>query len=283
MIDLHMHTRASDGQYTPSELVQKAAKKGISVMAITDHDTVKGLAEGKEAAEKEKIIFVPGIEITIERPFCEFHLLGLGLKNISSSLTEVIENLQKNRLERNLRIVDHIKSAGFEASLEEIQADYPGQTLGRPHFALWMEKKGIVKHHQQAFDKYLARGRPWFEEHTGANLDEAIVAINESGGIPVLAHPMSLYLSWSKMETAFQDFKERGIQGIEAFHPGARVTECLRLEEMAKKLGFFVTAGSDFHGEKIRHDRTPGHACGNKIIEDRFYYEELLPAMEKLM
>ena len=282
MIDLHMHTTASDGQYTPSELVTKIKQKGISVFAITDHDTVKGLEEGKKAAQKENLIFIPGIEITIERPFCEFHLLGLGLKRISNSLTEVITSLQNNRHERNLRIVQHMNDAGYKATLEEIQNDYPGQTLGRPHFAFWMEKRGIVKHHQQAFDKFLARGRPWFEEHSGANLDEAIVAINESGGIPVLAHPMSLYLSWSKMETAFIDFRERGIQGIEAFHPGARVTECLRLEEMARKLGFFVTAGSDFHGEKIRHDRKPGHTCGDKIIEDRFYFEELVPALNRI-
>ncbi len=279
MIDLHMHTTASDGQYTPSELVEKVSAKGMTVMAITDHDTVAGLEEGKLACEKKGITFVPGIEISIERPFCEFHLLGLGLKKISPSLETIIQNLQKNRYERNLRIVSHINEAGFSGTLEEIQADYPGQTLGRPHFAMWMEKKGIVKHHQQAFDKYLARGRPWFEEHTGANLDEAIIAIKECEGVPVLAHPMSLYLSWSKLEPALIDYKERGIEGIEAFNTGARVTECIRLEELARKLGLFVTAGSDFHGEKIRHDRKPGHTCGDKLITDRFYYEELLPAL----
>ena len=257
----------------------QAAQKGITVMAITDHDTTAGLSEGKTKAEKFGITFIPGIEISIEKSFCEFHLLGLGIKEESESLKNIIQTLKNNRHERNERIVNHMKEAGFQATLEEIQADYPGQTLGRPHFALWMEKKGIVKHHQQAFDKYLARGRPWFEEHKGINLDEAIVAINESGALPVLAHPMSLYLSWSKLDAAIADYKERGIVGIEAFHPGARVTECLRLEELARKHGLFVTAGSDFHGEKIRKDRKPGHTCGDKPIADRFYYEELLPAL----
>ena len=172
-------------------------------------------------------------------------------------------------------------SEGIQVSLEQVQNDFPGQVLGRPHFAQWLEEHKIVKNRQQAFDKYLARGRPWYIERTGANLDEAIQAIYDSGGIPVVAHPMSLYLSWSKIEPVLADFKERGILGMECFHPGARVSECFRLEELARKLNFFVTAGSDFHGEKIRSDRKPGHTCGEKKIDDRFWFEELLPALEK--
>ena len=281
MIDLHMHSTASDGQFSPSELVEKASSKGISVIALTDHDTISGIEEGKLAAEKAGITFVPGIEITIEQPFCEFHLLGLGLEKSSESLNELIKKVQLNRRNRNLEIVKHINGIGFEVTIDDIQNDFPLQNLGRPHFAAWMEKNGIVKSKQEAFDKYLARGRPWFSEHEGANLDEAIVAIYESKGIPVLAHPMSLYLSWGKLDSAFKDFKDRGIAGIEAFHSGARVTECLRLEDLARKYNFFVTAGSDFHGPKIRRDRKPGFTCGDKKIEDRFYYDELLPALEK--
>ena len=116
-----------------------------------------------------------------------------------------------------------------------------------------------------------------YVERTGANLDESIVAIKESGGVPVIAHPMSLYLSWGKLPDQLINFYERGVLGMEAFHPGARVTECLRLEERAKKIGFFITAGSDFHGEKIRADRKLGHTCGNKKIEERFWLEELKP------
>ena len=281
MIDLHMHSTASDGQFSPAELINTASQKGLSVLALTDHDTINGLEEGKKAAEQNGIIFVPGIEITIEQPFCEFHLLGLGIEKPSKSLYELIEKVQLNRRNRNLEILKHINSIGFSVTIDEIQSDFPNQNLGRPHFAAWMEKNGIVKSKQEAFDKYLARGRPWFCEHEGANLDEAIVAIYESAALPVLAHPMSLYLSWGKLDSAFKDFKERGIAGIEAFHPGARVTECLRLEDLARKYNFFVTAGSDFHGPKIRRDRKPGHTCGDKKIEDRFYYEELLPALEK--
>lgn len=281
MIDLHTHTTASDGQYTPSELVNKVADKGLSVLAITDHDTVDGLAEGAKEAEKRGIIFVPGIEINIQRPGCEFHLLGLGLIEPSKSLNELIQELIDSRKERNIFVVEQMNKEGIEVTLDEIQAEFPGQVLGRPHFAQWLEEHKIVKHRQQAFDKYLARGRPWYVERVGANLDEAIQAIYDSGGIPVLAHPMSLYLSWSKIEPVLIDFQQRGIVGMECFHPGARVSECLRLKELAEKLGFAITAGSDFHGELIRADRKPGHTCGGKKIEDKYWFEQLAPAIEK--
>ncbi len=281
MIDLHMHTTASDGQFSPTELVEKSAAKGISVMAVTDHDTTGGLEEAGIAAKKNGITFVPGIEITIEQPFCEFHLLGLGIRNTSKSLLDLVEKTQKKRGERNLKIIGHLNEAGYKITLEELQSEFPNQTLGRPHFAEWMERHGIVKHRQDAFDKYLSRGRPWYTQNEGANLDEAIVAIYESSGVPVIAHPMSLYLSWSKLDAAFRDFKERGIAGIEAFHPGARMTECLRLEDLARRHDFFITAGSDFHGPNVRCDRKPGHSAGGKKIDDRFYYEELLPNLEK--
>ena len=159
--------------------------------------------------------------------------------------------------------------------LEEIKNDFPNTVIGRPHIAAELVKKKIVKNSQQAFNKYLAKGKPWYASRIGLNLDEAIVAIKESDGIPVIAHPMSLYISWGKLPETLQDFYERGVCGLEAFHPGARVTECLRLEELARKIGYFVTAGSDFHGEKIRSDRKLGFTCGGKKIDDKYYFEEL--------
>ena len=273
MIDLHVHTTASDGQYTPTDIIGMAAEKNIKIIAITDHDTVAGLEEGKKAAEKAGITLVQGIELNINNSAVnvngEFHLLGLGLKNISSSLTKIIEDLITNRNFRNQEIIKKIQADGFDLTLEEMLEDFPNTVIGRPHFAAELVKKKIVKTRQLAFDKYLAKGRPWYVNRVGANLDEAISAIKDSGGSPVLAHPMSLYLSWGKLPDALLNYYERGIEGLEAFHPGARVTECLRLEELAHKIGYYVTAGSDFHGEKIRSDRKLGYTCGGKKIEDK--------------
>ena len=271
MIDLHVHTTASDGQYTPAQIIEKAAEKNISTIAITDHDTVAGLEEGAAAAKKQGITFVPGVELNISYPTGEFHLLGLGFKQISPSLTEILDNLVKNRELRNAQIIEKMREAGVDITLEEMQTDFPDTVLGRPHFAAELVNKKVVKTRQQAFDRYLAKGRPWYVARVGSNLDEAIVAIKESGGVPVIAHPMSLYLSWGKLPDALQNFYERGVMGLEAFHPGARVTECLRLEELAQKIGYFVTAGSEFHGEKIRADRRLGHTCGGRTIEDEVW------------
>lgn len=271
MIDLHVHTTASDGQYTPTQIIQKAADRNITTIAITDHDTVAGLEEGKKAAKEHGIRFVPGVELNINFPTGEFHLLGLGLQKISPSFNQMIETLVKNRDLRNEQIINNMQKDGIDITFEEIQNDFPNTIIGRPHFAAELVKKKVVKTRQQAFDIYLAKGRKWYVERVGSNLDEAIVAIKECGGIPIIAHPMSLYLSWGKLPDAIKDFYERGVMGLEAFHPGARVTECLRLEELAKKLGMLITGGSDFHGEQIRTDRRLGHTCGNKKLTEELF------------
>ncbi|MBP5519477.1 MAG: PHP domain-containing protein [Treponema sp.] len=279
MIDLHVHTTASDGQYTPTQIIQKASEKNIKVIAITDHDTFAGIDEAQKEGKKLGVTVVPGIELNITFPAGEFHLLGHGIKEPSKSLKEIVENVIQNRNERNHLIVEKMNQDGIAITIEEIESDFPNTVIGRPHFAAELVKHKIVKTRQQAFDQYLARGRKWYVPRICTNLDEAIVAIRESKGVPVVAHPMSLYLSWGKLPDFLKECYEKGVVGIEAFHPGARVTECLRLEELGRKIGFIITAGSDFHGEKIRSDRKLGHTCGNKKIDDKYYYEELLKVL----
>ncbi len=280
MIDLHVHTTASDGQYSPAQIIGKAAEKNLKAIAITDHDTVAGLEEAKKAGRELGVTVVPGIELNITFPTGEFHLLGLGIKTPSPSLFNIVENVIKNRNDRNAQIIEKMNQDGVALTAEELQADFPNTVIGRPHFAAELVKHGVVKTRQQAFDQYLARGRKWYVPRVCTNLDEAIVALRESGAVPVVAHPMSLYLSWGRLPDFLKDCYEKGVMGIEAFHPGARVTECLRLEELGRKIGFIITAGSDFHGEKIRSDRRLGHTCGGKKIEDKYYFEELLRVMQ---
>ena len=282
MVDLHIHTTASDGQYSPEQIVQKAHEKSISTIAITDHDTINGLPKAMEEGKKLGVNVVPGVELNISGFPGEFHLLGLGLKNPSKSLHEILQKVIENRNERNRKIIEKMQNDGIDISFEEMQEKYSGTSIGRPHFAAIMVEKKIVKTTQLAFNLYLTKGKPYYVERTGSNLDEAIIAIQESGGIPVVAHPMSLYLSWGKLPETLQSFYEKGVGGIEAFHPGARMTDCLRLEELGRKIGFFVTAGSDFHGEKIRPDRKLGYTVGKRKIDDSFWENELKPALEKL-
>ena len=277
MIDLHSHSNASDGRKSPADSARYAAEKNLSVWALTDHDTVAGLHEAALACQETGVVFVPGIEITINWPNGEFHLLGQGLSHCSEELADLVAELKESRDERNDHIIEKMAEDGIQTTAEEIKAFCGVEQLGRPHFADYLVHRGVVKTRQAAFDKYLAQGRPWFIHHNGADLDEAVSAIVSSGGVPVLAHPLSLYVSWGKIDGVLTEIVAHGIQGIEAWHPGARVGEAMRLEELARKLGCFVTAGSDFHGEGVRADRHLGHTSGNKKIDARFWEEELLP------
>lgn len=286
MIDFHIHTKMSDGQYFPSEIVKKVKNSGISVFAITDHDTISGLEEGRKAVEElsdddGSLTMLNGVELNINwRTGGEFHLLGLGFKNVSPRFADVLSSLQKNRDARNEIVVSKMNEAGIDVTFAEIQNMFAGQTIGRPHFAKFLVEKGIVKNLQTAFKKYLAKGMPFYVRREGANLDEAVTAIVESGGVPVIAHPLSLYESWSRMEKTLQNIFERGVAGLEAYHSGSTWHEAKRLEELARKFGFFVTGGSDFHGEALRADRKLGHGAGGRPIEDRFWTEELLPYLQ---
>lgn len=280
MIDLHIHSNASDGSLSPAELVAYGSNKGLTVMAITDHDTVAGIKEATVAAKKNRIVFVPGIELNIQWATGEFHLLGLGFKKIDTSLLSIIARLQKGRNMRNDEIIKKMQSSGINVCFNEIESLFSTTSLGRPHFADYLVHKKIVKTRQQAFDKYLGRGKPFYVERTGANLDEAVGAIKESGGVPVLAHPLSLYVSWGKMEGVLQEIFDTGVEGLEAWHPGARIVEAKRLEELGRRLGYFITAGSDFHGEHVRADRKIGRTSGGLDIEDRFWLEELKPRLD---
>lgn len=279
MIDLHTHSSASDGEYSPSQLVFLAVEKGISVLAITDHDTVQGLEEASAAAEGKKITFIKGIEININRPRGEFHLLGLGLQKIAPELEQLTRRLQAERIGRNRTIIESMKADGFSVDYEELEAMFPGQSIGRPHIAAYLVEKRIVRRRQQAFDKYIGHGRLYYRSKEGAELPEAISAILASGGIPVIAHPLSLYISWGKMKDTLTELHNAGIQGLEAWHPGAKYSSCRRLEEMARQIGFFITAGSDFHGEGVRADRKLGYTAGKTVIDDKYWTEELQPAL----
>lgn len=282
MIDLHTHSTASDGSLSPSELVNYAHEKGVQVLAITDHDSVQGISQAQEEAKKIGLTFIPGIEISIDWPTGEFHLLGLGLKNQSAELKKIIDFLEQERFNRNIQMIQKLNECGIDITYEELVEHFHTENLGRPHFAELMVKKDYVKQRQQAFDLYFAKDRKCYVDRKGANLEESVNAIKKSGGIPIQAHPMSMYVSWGKMENTMIEIQSKGVKGLEAYHPGVRLSEADRLEELGKKLGMIITAGSDFHGEKIRADRKIAYSAGKKKIEDRFFFEELKPELDKL-
>ncbi len=272
MVDLHTHSTASDGTFTPAELAAAVKKAGISAFALTDHDILSGLDEAAAEAKRQGIIFIRGVEISVKWSPGELHLLGLDLRKDSHELNMLLQDLQDERINRNQRMAEKLKKAGFDISYEKVR-DFAGgdKGLGRPHFAAYMAAHKMVKKNQEAFDKYFAKGRPFFEEKENADLAAAISAVKSAGGIPVLAHPMSLYLSWSSLPDVIADFKRQGLVGLEAWNSSTKYNDCKRLEKLAASLDMPITAGSDFHGS-IRKDRKLGTTSKNGIkIEDRFY------------
>jgi predicted metal-dependent phosphoesterase TrpH len=281
MIDLHTHSTASDGSLSPSALMVEAARQGLSAIALTDHDTIDGLDEARDEAERQHISFIPGIELEINwgnSSGGEFHLLGLGLRAPSASFLAVIAELSRLREARNLEILECMHSLNIDAEYREIKALSGGHSVGRPHFAAFLVKQRIVKNTDQAFKHYLGKGKPFYVPKPGIDFEYAVSVIRESGGISVLAHPLSLYVSWGHLPDLVKNLKERGLEGIEAWHPLAPVRSCRRLEELGKSLGLFITAGSDFHGT-IRADRTLGISAGRQKIDDRFL--QAIPFLQK--
>ena len=278
MVDLHTHSTASDGTFSPTELVAEAYKAGISVLALTDHDTVSGVEEAKQAGNRYGVRIIPGIEISVEWYPGELHLLGFGLETENDVLLDLVQYAQGKRQERNRKIIEKFNAEGIPIDMEKLSLIAGGDVVGRPHFAKYLMQEKKVKTLQEAFQKYLAKGRPFYVEKECLSLVESIKAVKAAHGIPVLAHPMSLYLSWAKLPDAVARFKEQGLMGMEAWHSGARYGECIRLQALAEELGLIVTAGSDFHGANRKEVRL-GHTAHNLPIDDRFYTENLAPAL----
>jgi 3',5'-nucleoside bisphosphate phosphatase len=272
MIDLHSHSTASDGSYSPTELVGLALERGLSALALTDHDSVAGLPEAEAAAAGTGLRIIRGVEIEIAFGPGEFHLLGLRLGSLEGELPEVLERLFKSRDERNQRILDKMGEAGFGATMEDLRKVAGEGTAGRPHIAALLVERRAVRTRQEAFDKYLAKGRPFYEGKDCLELGEALRVVKEAGGLAIVAHPLSLFVSWGRLAKLMDEWKELGVDGIEAFHPTAKISQCRRVDKMARERGFRVTAGSDFHGA-IRPERKLGRTAGNLVIGDEYLKE----------
>lgn len=250
-------------------MIAEAAARGIAAIALTDHDTMEGIAEAAAAAERLSIRLIRGIELEIAFEPGECHLLGLGIDHPTDEFGETVEDLAARRKTRNLAIMDLMKEFGIEAEYAEVERYAEGNVVGRPHFASFLVDRKIVRSKEQAFDRYLGKGRQFFVPKASMELRRAIRLIRESGGKSILAHPLSLYVAWGRLPSVIAEWKELGLDGLEAWHPTAKVRACERLEKLALELGLSVTAGSDFHGAN-RPDRKLGITAGGRKIDERY-------------
>ncbi len=249
LVDLHTHSTASDGTFSPEDLIRLAYKKGLKALALTDHDTISGLEMAEKEAQKLGLDFVPGVEISIkfEGPgHC--HLLGYFIDYRHQGLLKTLARLHEAREKRNIQMVAKLKALGISISWEELEKIAGGGEIGRPHMAKLLVQKGVVKDFDEAFEKFLGKGKPAYVPKARLTAEEAIRIIGEAGGITSLAHPYYLGLSREETRAYVTSLKEKGLAALEAYytdHDEEYTTFCL---QMAKDLDLLVSGGSDFHG-----------------------------------
>lgn len=249
-VDLHCHSTASDGTMAPAEVVRLAHRSGLVGLALTDHDTIGGIAEAQAEAKKLGLRFLPGIEISCTYPPPGvIHLLGYGVDPQSPTLRDLARQLLDARDTRNPRIIAKLNELGVSITMEEVEGEAGGEVVGRPHIAAVLHRKGYVSSIKQAFDKYLAQGAAAYFEKDRMTAKRAIALVQESGGLAVLAHPIQLCTrNEAELDRVIKDLVDVGLGGIEVIHSDHSALMVERYSRYADHFGLIKTGGSDFHG-----------------------------------
>lgn len=242
--DLHTHSTASDGLDSPASLVRLARERGIFVLALTDHDTTSGVAEAEAAATEHGIRFVPGVEFSARAPRGETHILGYGIDPDDRLLDSELNVLRLSREERGTAMLARLRELGITLPQETLISDRPGHSPGRPHIARALVEAGVVASVQQAFDEYLAIGRPAFLPRRTITAERAIQVIHGSGGIAVLAHPFSVY----QLERVLPRLVAAGLDGLEVHYGEYDQDQRRSLADLASAYNLLMSGGSDYHG-----------------------------------
>ncbi|WP_305910211.1 PHP domain-containing protein [Methylomarinum sp. Ch1-1] len=245
--DLHCHSTASDGALTPTELVKRAHQQGVTALSLTDHDTTNGLAEAQQTADDIGIRLIPGIELSSTWEHKCFHIVGLGIDPDEPSLLEGIEQQQIIRAERAKKIALKLEKKRIPGAYDAVREAAGDGMITRSHFASYLLEQHHVRSQQEAFDKYLGRGKPAYVSTVWAGLEETIAWIKSSGGVAVLAHPLRYKLTSNWMNRALTAFKQAGGQGIEVVTGRSSVDDIQRSHFFAQKFQLRASQGSDFH------------------------------------
>lgn len=249
MVDLHTHTTASDGTYTPTELVDYAIEKGLTAIAITDHDTVSGLEEAMDYAKDKTIQVIPGIEFSTEYNGKDVHIVGLNIDYKNPFFLEKLERFIDSRDTRNEKMCKLLTEAGFPMTLKDLEEAYPNSVITRAHMARFMYEKGYISNREKAFEKYIGDHCPCYVPREKVNPTQAIRLIREAGGVPVLAHPILYKLPVPKLEELIEDLSSHGLVGIEAIYSTYNRADEALIRKLAKQYGLKLSGGSDFHGK----------------------------------
>jgi len=249
MIDLHTHSNFSDGTDSPAELINKALSAGVKIIALTDHDSVAGIAQAR-AALRPGISLVPGAEISCQsEDGVSVHMLGLLFDTANQDLISTMEKTRENRHGRMQRIIEKINEAGIEISINDVLAELAdGATLGRPHLADALVKKGVVKSRDEAFSQMLHNKSKYYVAHYSPTPAEAIKLIKAAGGVAIIAHPMASHRGRTISYESFGDLITAGLDGVEVDHRDHSPDEKNALIELARENNLVMTGASDYHG-----------------------------------
>ena len=245
-IDLHMHTTASDGTDTPSEVVRLAFRQGFETIAVTDHDSMEGVEEARREGAKCGLAVIPGVEISAMGEK-EVHVLGYGMES-TGEFEEMLSHMRRQRDERMIRMVKKLNAMGVSITLEQAVQDATG-AVGRAHLARALVRRGSARDIRDAFNRFLAPGRPAYVPREKLSVEDAIRMIRSVGGVPVIAHPGQERSEGYWSIERLRPWVQAGLLGLECYHPSHSQQQCDELLGLCRRLGLLVTGGSDYHGK----------------------------------
>ena len=243
-VDLHCHSTASDGEYPPAEVARRAQAAGLVAIALTDHDTTGGVPEATRVGETLGVRIVSGCEFSVKAPWGELHLLAYFLPPGHARLEEFLAGTRAARHRRAEQIVGHLRRLGVAIDLEDVVQAADGGALGRPHVARVLVRHGVCLDMNEAFARYLGRGRPAYVEKPLPTLQQVAELVHAVGGVVVAAH-----LGDHGTEGQIRQFQEQGLDGLEVRHPSHSPGTERRLTGIAQRLGLAISGGSDWHGD----------------------------------
>ena len=257
-VDLHVHSTASDGVLTPSEVVRLGLSQGLTVLALTDHDTMGGVGEATEAAEGTGLEVIPGVEINSEGEWGDLHFLGFYVDPENHPLQECLETVRDGRVARAKAMVRRLREMGMSLTWDEVRALAIGPSVGRPHIARALADRGYVANTQEAFDRLIGLDGPAYVSRLRMAPRDVIGAIREAGGVPVLAHPAH---SGPEVLAHILEFVGYGLRGIEVYYPAHSPAERAVLLELCREHNLLATGGTDFHAPTSMEGAMLGSIC----------------------
>jgi hypothetical protein len=270
-VDLHTHTTASDGQFTPSQLVQRACRLGLKVLAVTDHDSVGGVVEAQAAGAACGVEVIPGVEINTDVPGAEVHVLGYFVDPKHDPLNEQLARIREGRVGRAKKMAEVLTEMGAPIRFERILEIAGEGSVGRPHVAQALLEAGHISSYSEAFTRYIGRDSPAYIERMKFTPAEACALIRSAGGLPVLAHPVH-FDRWGKIKARFDEggllpgMLEAGLVGLEVYYTGYDATTIEQLLNTARKHNLLATGGTDFHGIRPNEPDLGGVYVPMKVV-----------------